>query len=224
MKQSLNKIKESLQIIRFLKFPLQGGVGFLILLFMVSCAGNNPIPPYVYEANPHYSFGYAEFFGPYYNRYGNPNNVVSLSLFSDSLKITKDGSLVGYGQYLFLEDIFISAESSELPAGTYTIDSTGLKNTVAPGLNDTIDDEVYILGATISYYEKNTTKSTLKRITSGTFNLAKTGGMVTITCDFKTADNKDLDGSFTGELTYYDRSLDITRLPVNKRTRFLKPW
>lgn len=194
----------------------------VLVALLVSCKGGEPNPPYVYEANPHYSFGYAEFFGPYYSRYGNQNNVVSLSLFSDSLKINDEGKLTGYGQYLFLEDIFISPNSTTLPIGTYTIDTTTVKGTVAPGINDTIDSEVYTLGATISYFEKNANKSTLKRITSGTFKLTKAGTVVTITCDFKTSDQKELKGTFTGELPYFDQSLTITRLPVNKKTHFLK--
>jgi len=192
-----------------------------IVCLLSSCKGSDPVPPYVYEANPHYSFGYAEFFGAYYAAYGNKNNVISLSLFSDSLSINNLGNLVGFGQYLFLEDVFVDTTDTILPQTTYTIDDSGLPNTVAPGKNDTIDDQIYTLGATISYYEQNAAKSTVKRITSGTFTLSKVGSNYNIVCNFKTADKKDLKGSFSARLPYFDESLTNPGLAPRKRLIYL---
>lgn len=194
-------------------------LAFICLL--ASCKGNEPNPLYVYEQNPHYSSGYAEYFGAYYGgENGNLNNVISLSLFSDSLRVTNEGGLVGYGQYLFLEDIFIAPTLTTLPSGTYTLNDTGLERTVTPGINDTIDDEVYTLGATITYYESDAAKSILKRITEGTFKLTRVGINYTIVCDFKTSDNKELKGSFSSQLQYFDESLTITR-SLGKRLEYL---
>ncbi len=192
-------------------------IGFLLS----SCKGTDPVPPYVYEANPHYSFGYAEFFGAYYAAYKNPNNVVSLSLFSDSLSINNLGNLVGFGQYLFLEDVFVAPTDTILPLTTYTIDDSGLPNTVAPGINDTIDDQIYTIGATISYYEQNAAKSIQKRITGGTFTLSKVGSLYNIVCNFKTSDKKDLKGSFSAQLPYFDESLTNRSLSPRKRLIYL---
>lgn len=199
-----------------------------IFLFVVaigcllsSCKGTDPVPPYVYEANPHYNFGYAEFFGAYYATYKNPNNVITLSLFSDSLKINNLGNLVGFGQYLFLEDVFVAPTDTLLPLTTYTIDDSGLPNTVAPGKNDTIDNQIYTLGATISYYEQNATKSTQKRITSGTFTLSQVDSNYKIVFNLKTSDKKDLKGSFTAKLPYFDESLTNPSLSPRKRLIYL---
>lgn len=192
----------------------------LVLLF-ASCKGNDPTPPYVYEANPHYSFGYQEFFGPYYADYGNTNNVISLSLFSDSLKITTDGNLVGYGQYLFLEDIFTSPSDTLLKLGTYTINDSGLPFTVSPGKNDSVDNIVYTIGSTISYFEENQSKSTLKLITGGTFRVInRSGSIYNIVCNFKTNDNLNLGGSFSATLPYFNEAINSTTLNRHSRLIF----
>ncbi len=78
---------------------------FLSILFficlLISCSGGQLNAPYVYNSDPNYSWGYTEFFGNYYSGYGNKNNVISLSLFSDSLNINNIGNVTGTGQYLF---------------------------------------------------------------------------------------------------------------------------
>lgn len=196
-------------------------LNLLILFFAIiltSCNGGEPPLPYTYNANPRYTWGYAEYFGKEYATYGINNNIFSLSLFSDSLSIDSTGSLIGTGQYLFLEDIYVAPTQTTLPAGTYTINSTGLPNTVSPGKNDTVDAEIFPIGATISYYEENTSKSKLKFITEGTFTLTKSklNSIYTIVCNFKTDDKKELKGTFTGELKYSDESLQLQRSSPRK--------
>ncbi len=192
-----------------------------ISFLFVSCKGNNPTPPYVYESYPHYSFGYQEFYGPYYSEYGNLNNVISLSLFSDSLKITEAGNLAGFGQYLFLEDMFISTSDTLLRSGTYTISDSGLPFTVAPGKKDTVDGNVYTIGSTISYYEPNMNNSTQKLITSGTLTITKPDSIYTIACNFKTNDKKDLTGSFSAVLGYSNEAL--TKAFIRKKILYIIP-
>lgn len=181
-------------------------ISFVIVL--ASCKGYDPPAPYVYESNPHYALGYAQFFGAYYKENGNKNNVISISLFSDSLSTNDDGELLGFGQYLFLEDVFVAVRDTLLPVGTYTINTSGSTFSIAPGVKDTIDSEVYTLGATISYYEQNASKSTLKLITAGSMVVSiSNDGKHTINCNFKTADNKELKGRFTEILPHFDESL-----------------
>lgn len=191
---------------------------FSFLLLLTSCKGYEPTPPYVYESNPHYAWGYAQFFGAYYNKYGNKNNVISVSLFSDSLSVNDEGELIGFGQYLFLEDVFVAAKDTLIPVGTYSFNTSGSTFTIAPGVNDTIDNEVYTLGATISYFEENASKSALKLITSGSMVVSISNeGKHIVNCNFITADNKELKGSFTEILPHFDESLKtpITR-KINK--------
>lgn len=192
----------------------------LLLLFaalLTSCVGGQLYTPLVYEKNPQYTWGYAEFFGDYYVDYGNKNNVLSVSLFTDSLKITQLGSLTGLGQYLFLEDVFQAPTDTMLQAGTYQVNDSGLPFTVAPGKNDTVDNEVYQIGAYISYYEYNTSNSTLKIITSGSFTVSLSGNVYNIACNFKTSDNMDLKGNFTAVLPHIDRSIAASKAGVRKR-------
>ncbi|MDO9154431.1 MAG: hypothetical protein Q7U47_12150, partial [Paludibacter sp.] len=68
----------------------------LLLILMVgllvsSCVERNPIFKYNYNKDPKYTWGYAQFYGKYYADYGINNNVVTLSLFSDSLSINDKG-------------------------------------------------------------------------------------------------------------------------------------
>ena len=192
----------------------------LLLLFaalLTSCVGGQLYAPLVYEKNPQYTWGYAEFFGDYYIDYGNKNNVLSVSLFTDSLKITQLGALTGLGQYLFLEDVFQAPTDTMLQAGTYQVNDSGLPFTVAPGKNDTVDNEVYQIGAYISYYEYNTSNSTLKIITSGSFTVSLSGNVYNIACNFKTSDNMDLKGNFTAVLPHIDRSIAASKAGVRKR-------
>lgn len=196
-------------------------LAILTSVFFSSCTNGEQNPPYVYESNPQYSWGYAEFFGSYYADYGNINNTVSLSLFSDSLTINSNNNLEGYGQYLFLEDIFIAPNDTLPPAGTYTINKSGEPFTVTPGQYDSIDNEVYTLGATISYYEPNTANSTLKIITSGTFTLDYVGSTCNINCNFLTADNFQLKGSFSAQLPYLDESLSPQKENLRKKLNYI---
>ncbi|MEI8086050.1 MAG: hypothetical protein WCG93_07535 [Paludibacter sp.] len=194
---------------------------FLFAILQISCKTGEPNPPYSYEANPHYVWGYAEFYGAYYANQGIKisNNTISISLFSDSLKLTKSGALVGYGQYLFLEDVFVSPLTTKLIIGKYTINETGNPFTVFAGKNDTIDSEVYSIGAYVTYYEQNTAKSKIKLISKGFLDVKMINDSVyNIVCDFKTSDSLQLKGRFEAVLPYFDQSLAPKK--VGSRNRF----
>lgn len=197
---------------------------FLFFLsFLASSCVYQVIPPYVYNTNPTYTWGYAEYFGKYYPNFPT-SNVLSLSLFSDSLGINTIGNLAGTGQFLFLEDVFIPSSETTLPTGTYTINSSGLPNTVAPGKNDTIDNVIYVIGASISYYEGNTSMSIQKLITEGSFTVSRVfdrlGDVYSINCNFKTADRKTLKGTFNAVLPHIDQSLKLPATGARKKISF----
>jgi hypothetical protein len=194
----------------------------VLIGLLTSCGGGQLYQQYVYNASPTYTWGYAEFYGAYYANYSNQNNVISLSLFSDSLKINSIGNLVGTGQYLFLEDVFIDKTDTLLPAGTYTVNNSGLPFTVAPGKNDTIDSEVYPIGATISYYEDNSANSKLKLVTEGSFTVSIIGNKYTINCNLKTDDKNTLKGNFSAQLPHIDQSLATPKSAV--RNRFVQKF
>jgi hypothetical protein len=189
---------------------------FTIAVLLSSCNDYNPLPPYVYESNPHYTVGYAEFYGAYYAEYGNPNNSLSVSLFSDSVKINENRELVGFGQYLFLEDVFVSPTDTLLSAGVYTVDDSGKPFTVFKGINDTINGDIYHSGAYINYFEKTAAKSTVKLITSGTFSVVVIDAVYSITFDLKTSDNQELKGSFATQLIHVDRSIEAKKSKIRK--------
>ena len=196
---------------------------FVIAAVLSSCGGGQLNQQLVYEKNPHYSWGYAEFFGDYYlPENGNKNNVLSVSLFSDSLKLNGLGNLTGIGQYLYLEDVFQAPTDTFLQAGTYNVSDSGLPFTITPGKNDTIDKQVYPLGAYISYYEFNAANSTLKLISSGSLTVGFTGNLYTIACNFKTSDGMDLKGNFTAALPHIDQSITTPKSGVRKRLTYIR--
>jgi len=197
---------------------------FSFTILLTSCGGSSDFQQLVYENNPHYSMGYAEYFGDYYiTENGNKNNVLSISLFSDSLKINELGNLTGLGQYLFLEDVFQAPTDILLQPGKYIVSNSGLPFTVAPGINDTIDGEVYPLGATISYFEYNAANSKLKLISSGSFTVTLPNDSIyTISCDFKTSDSLSLKGSFSALLPHINQSLIRQKSRLRSRLVYLK--
>lgn len=195
----------------------------LFLVFILSsCKPPEPSPPYVYETNPQYTWGYAQFYGAYYSNYGIKNNTVTLSLLSDSLKLNDKGELTGFGQYLYIEDVFISPTDTLLPLGTYSINTTGDAFTFYAGKNDTIDSEVYTNGAYIYFIEQNSTKSTIKLITSGTFSVSLYNDKYKIVCDFKTDDKTELKGTFNANLPFYDQSIVAQSSKVTRNKLKLK--
>lgn len=179
----------------------------LSVILLASCKSYEPNAPYVYETNPHYYLGYEEFYGAYYSNYGIKNNTFSLSLFSDSLKFDDKGQLTGFGQYLYLEDVFMAPTDTLLPLGTYRVNTTGNVFSFYAGRNDTIDAEVYTKGAYIYYIEQNSAKSTLKLITDGYFTVSVSNEKYKIVCNFKTEDKTELKGTFNADLGFSDQSI-----------------
>jgi len=190
---------------------------FISVTMLASCSDGHLNTPLVYDRNPQYTWGYAEFFGNYYANYGNKNSVLSISLYTDSLKINSLGNLTGYGQYLFLEDVFQTPTDTILQAGTYTVNNSGLPFTVAPGRNVTVDGEVYPIGAYISYYELNSANSTMKLISRGSFTVSYSGDIYSIACNFITSDSLNLKGSFKATLPQVNQSTATQKLALRRR-------
>ena len=150
-------------------------------------------------------------------------------MFSDGLGIDEQNTLVGSGQYLVLEDIFVSESDTLLPAGTYTaIDTitdivpfTFLKGKTFE--EKTYSDKIYS-GAYLNYFETDATKNAVKYIVSGTFTVTySTQGTCTLSCDFVTNDKKELKGTFTGDLIYFDESAKVKAgMPRERRVKALK--
>lgn len=194
-----------------------------VLLFssvlFVSCKTNDPALEYKYTTNPTYSWGYAEFYGPYYSEYMNDNNVISLSLFSDSLFVDSTGSLDGIGQYLFLEDIFISPTDTILPDGVYEISKSEAPFTVAPGEKFKADNNEYVIGASIYFIEKKSNFSVQKLISRGSFTVESMNNTKYIDFNFVLTDSTKLKGKFSTELPHFDQSIATPPSSVRKKLK-----
>lgn len=189
------------------------------VFFMSSCYDREPRFEYKYNDKPAYSWGYAEFYGDFYNYADIDRNVLTLSLFSDSLYVNDEGSLAGHGQYLFVEDIFISATDSVLPAGVYRADTTAAPMTFYPGELFEVDENKYPVGAYLYYIEKRQAFSTVKYISRGSFDLKRSAGdKYFIEFDFVMSDSSVVKGSFQGKLPHFNNS----ELPADKVRKKLK--
>ncbi|OIP82265.1 MAG: hypothetical protein AUK44_08080 [Porphyromonadaceae bacterium CG2_30_38_12] len=197
-------------------------LAFIVLLLLHACVGNDPAPKFAYEANPAYTGGYVEFFGPYYAEYKNNNNVISLSIWSDSLHVNDQETLVGFGQFLSIEDIFVSPTSHFLPAGIYRASESGEAFTFYPGKKIEVDAMSINTGAFIYYFEKIVKYDIQKYIANGSFEVSIAEGKHTIKCNFTLADSTKITGVYSDSLLHFDQSTipaGATRTKLKLQTR-----
>jgi len=181
----------------------------LVLLMLFSCEKKEAFI-YDYETNPQYTKGYVDFWGSWYADYGVENNVLSLNAFTDSLLVDDEGQLNGFGQYLYLEDIFLAPSDTLFPEGTYRISNSGEAFTIAPGEEFEEEGKKTDVGAYIIYYEQNESFSIRKFIVDGSMTVAQVGEYTRFDFDFilDDEDSTELKGRYDQyNLIYYDRSL-----------------
>ncbi len=196
------------------KFTL---IKLLVLVSLVSCGTYEPTFKYKYNTNPKYTWGYADFYGAYYSDVQNINNVISLSLFSDSLYVNNNRNLAGTGQYLFLEDVFVSSTDTILPNGVYKVSKDKTPFTVYPGEEFKVDDAKYVIGSYIYFIEKNSNYSVQKLISGGSFTVTNLSDTRLLNFNFVLSDSTRLQGSFTAMLPHYDLSPDkVAGIPRKK--------
>lgn len=189
-----------------------------LMICMSSCKPE-PIPSaYAYESNPVFTWGYAEFYGDYYNHgnYNIGNNVVALRLFTNGLFIQND-TLKGTGQMLLIEDIFSAPADTLLPQGIYRPADTGEPFTFLPGKAFPDGSQSIPSGAYIYYIEANPLKSKTAYITDGTMDIGLTNDtLYTIECRFTLDGKSALSGTFARRrLPHLDKT--VTTTPAGAR-------
>ncbi len=185
-------------------------ISVFLLVFatlLVSCKPDAPTPPYKYESNPQFTWGFADFYGDYYSNYEIPNNVVTLNLFSEKLFVNENNQLDGTGQYLIIEDIFSAPNDTLLPAGNYKVAETGEPFTFFSGEKFEDNRDVIPSGAYVYYIESDPTKSKTAYIKDGTINInIENDTIYTIQCDFVLDDKTELKGTYKNVLLHFDRT------------------
>ncbi|MDX9748930.1 MAG: hypothetical protein RBT57_10560 [Paludibacter sp.] len=176
----------------------------LALLFILSSCEKREPSVYEYEAEPVYTWGYADFWGNYYGEYGISENVLSLSLLTKELSVDSTSNLVGIGQYLYLEDIFVAASDTLLPEGTYAVSKNSAPFNIAPGEILEIDGQKLEVGAFVYFLEKNPMFTIMKYIQEGTMKVAYSGNNTRLDFDFTLDDKTTIKGRFEGQLPYFD--------------------
>ncbi len=183
----------------------------ILILILFSIAGCKPADapvPYQYNVSPEFTWGFADFYGNYYSHYGIRNNVISLHLFTDKLKINDENKLDGTGQYLIIEDIFSAPSDTLLPAGTYQMSQTGEPYSFFAGKKFEDNREAIPSGTYMYYIESDPTKSKIVYVTDGTMNAsASEDGVYDIRCSFILDGKTELKGTFRSVLPHFDRTV-----------------
>lgn len=192
----------------------------IVVFILQSCGDTSPRFKYKYNLSPVYTEGYAEFYGAYYSNAGFDNNVVSLSLFSDSLTV-ENGALAGNGQYLFLEDIFVAKTDTLLRPGRYNAAKTGQAFSFFPGEVLLIDKSEFAVGSFIFYKEKRKSFSVQRYVSYGYFDISYAGNKHVFSCNFTLSDSSKITGSFNATLPYFDQSSEVTAGAARKKTKLI---
>ena len=196
---------------RYINYNRMKIMNFIIFIFLsvllASCKTDTPNPPYVYENEPEFTWGYAQFYGNYYSNYNLNNNVLTVNLFTDGLSVNENNELVGTGQYLILEDVFVAPLDSVLTAGTYTISAGGEPLTFFSGIKYEENNQEVPSGAYIYYIEQDVSKSKIVYIKDGTFTVSRQGiSGYSIDCRFVTNEKTEIKGRFNANLIFFDES------------------
>ena len=188
----------------------------LLVVAAVSCK-QEPVPPYLYEMDPHYTYMGMSYYGQYYA--GNDNHVFSLTFYSEGM-VNEDSTVVEPpGQELYIEDLFVPEENFgnlhlteedtvlteahvlALLRGTYTASGVAASDTF--GL------------AYSFYYEEEDAYSKRVLLTGGSFTVDDAG----IRFAFLTEEGDTLGGTY--------RAATAKRVPVKvhpERTREAVSW
>ncbi len=205
----------------------QNLLNLMVLTLFIVLVGCKPSSEaeYYYETNPEYTQGLEYFYGSYYAKYGNSNNVAKLLLFTKGLALHADNKMTGYGQYLALSDVFIPASDTLLPVGVYTISESKEAFTALPGkMFKSVDlgGRDYLTGASLHYRELADGKSKTELITEGSFTLKLSAeNELTITCRFRTKEGKELAGHGKIPIKSFPVNLDLFSLTKKSSCLFV---
>ena len=107
------------------------------LLCMTSCHKPHPNPDDpTAKYDSVFTTAYISQYGPLYAEGGLTSHVADLDIYSEGLKLNKQGRIAGTGTNLYFSDIFFTPDTvtgRPLPAGTYSADTTGAPFTFLPG-------------------------------------------------------------------------------------------
>ena len=192
---------------------------------LASCKPEAPTPPYKYESKPQFTWGFAEFYGDYYNHGVQPieNNVVTLNLFTEKLFLNDKNQLDGVGQYLIIEDIFNAPTDTLLPDGNYNVAETAEPFTFFGGKKFEDNREAIPSGAYIYYIESDPTKSKNAYITDGAMTInAINDTTYSVSCNFILDEKTELKGTFNGVLYHLDRTAATPAASSKKRMELVR--
>ncbi len=186
-------------------------IPLILLTVLAGCNRIEPAAPYNYEINPKLNWGYALFYGNYYQNYEIESNVLTLNLFSDKLYVNEDSELEGYGQFLVMEDVFVAQGDTLLPSGTYHLDDeSGEPFTFFGGKRFKDNHNTIPSGAYLYYIEREPLRSKTAYIEAGNMTVGyDEAGYYQIIANFTLDDKTEIRVEFKGEMPHIDQTAEI---------------
>lgn len=194
---------------KFIKYA--ASLIIIITSLLIACTPEPPTP-YTYNTYPTFTKGRIEFYGSYYGNYNYTNNVISITLFSDSIIEDQSGSILGIGQELIIEDLSISPTDTIIPAGTYNVSKTKEIQTFVPGRIISANNVTETMGSRIYYFEKISKKSITGLITDGSLDISYSDTTTNIICNLMTDNKLQIKGRFKGKLKFINKSISMPRI------------
>lgn len=187
----------------------------LVLLILFSSCEKRVRTVYEYEKFPVFTWGQVFYFGDCYANYGIENHVLSLYAFTDSLNVNDKGQLQGFGQYIYLDDIYIApirlGTDTIIPAGVYAVSASREPMTIEPGKvykGDSIRLKMDI-GAQLHYIEKLERFTARRFIEDGSMTVSYTDSTIRFDMEFLLDDKTEIIGRYeTTQLPVFDDSIN----------------
>lgn len=172
----------------------------ILALIFISCNHKNTPGHNIVTLNE-FTTSVANFYGAFYKTQGIENNVISLDLFSEGIKLNEQGYMEGTGTNLFFSDIFLSPTDTFLLQQTYEADTTAQPFTFLKG----VDYEGNITGAYLLNLQENILQS-FEIFPNGNFVLSYQQDSVFIDFSLQRTDQSVYHATFKGTIPYYDLS------------------
>lgn len=181
----------------------------LLAFLAFSCEKSEPTITYKYNYNPTFTWGYAQFYGAYYTNYQVPNNVLSIHLFSEGLKIA-DNKLDGTGHYLVISDLFLQPTDTLLAVGKYTVANTRKPFTFFAGEEFKDNRNEIPTGTYIYFVEPEPSKSKVAYVTDGSLEVEiENDSVYSINAQFTLDDKESFKATYRHPLHHFDASATV---------------
>lgn len=166
----------------------------VLVLYFTACGNNNR--PIITPIENEFTQAIAIDYGPYYNKEGIVQNVISLDLYTKNLSLDSTDHVTGSGVNLYFSDIFLTTSDTSLLTGKYVSDTSALPLTFLPGMQF----EGEVSGAYLLFITENGYSVDL--IKEGTFLVQQDADTMQIDFSLVRSSGQKYDATFRGIVEY----------------------